>query len=1128
MVAFTRPATSTQPSSIFLCSRCRAARNGCTSFLISRRSTYSHWGEGRSSMWAVPRAVVAALCIIAVFTTCVGGGRQATSPTQATKPRGRAAEPPTDLVKPSAQLEALSAVSRAAAGVAGVARADAPREEDLREPPGVVLVATLDGHMHGIDVATGETKWTLDSGPMLLGPPQTRHHHGNKGGEGGGGQSGDSSKANVPSSRPVFLPDPVDGSLFLLTAPDDGSTTAGTDADTDTDNDNDQLLPVLRRVPKTVQELVTSGYTDDGQHVYLGELRTSVFGLDPSNGSVLRQYELKDSDRSQLNDDVPLDSNNLLTIGRKEYTIVMRDRLTEKVFWNMTMAEFVAPGGHADDLYNGDDPAINDDESSKLLFVSHDPTRHSLVVSAPQIPEGRWAHDFASPVLAVYAVNARGHLVKHALHVEPFRGASGGPLLDFERNPRKYPQTPHALSTVAGSGRHAASVQRAEVVRIDHTSRGLLFASTSLVPDNLVSESGDVVVGPPVSDSSDRSPGAPVTALSTYNACGQHWSPACLRGLSIVVAEDDTSSHRRNTDGRLPAAGTRPRSPFEHFGSGSGGSGGGDGGDVRLLPEDNPLLAQSMRPGMDPVPSAYVKALPIVVAMLCVVVVYLVILLQRLHRRQKHLEQHAAQQADAALLRPLPALVSSSDEEGDEDDESGTHADDEYATASSSNGSAYRAGGLRGKQRRRKDGTSATAGASDRDDVDGDDGRSIDSHLLSMGKLVVDRSTTLGHGSHGTVVHNGTFEGVNVAVKRVLKEFYDIAHHEVNLLRKSDDHPNVVRYYCMEEDGQFLYIGLELCVATLVQVVEGPSVSTRGTHHGKHLTVDMAKGLDRRELARDFMAGLAHLHSLNIVHRDVKPHNVLLSPKMRAMISDFGLCAALRDNQSSFQTSQAGTTGWVAPEMLRDQRMTRAVDIFSAGCVIHYLLHGCHPFGAFYEREMNIRRGKRKITRADPLIDNLLLRMLAEEADTRPTAAEVLAHPYFWSPAKQLAFLMDLSDRIEKEPAGSNLLVQLEKHAVHVVGVDWRQQLDKGLLADLERFRKYNCASVTDLLRALRNKRHHYRELPKEVQLSLGHIPEGFLNYFTSRFPRLLLHVYQMVERSVKDEPVFQAYFRAN
>lgn len=58
----------------------------------------------------------------------------------------------------------------------------------------------------------------------------------------------------------------------------------------------------------------------------------------------------------------------------------------------------------------------------------------------------------------------------------------------------------------------------------------------------------------------------------------------------------------------------------------------------------------------------------------------------------------------------------------------------------------------------------------------------------------------------------------------------------------------------------------------------------------------------------------------------------------------------------------------------------------------------------------------------------------------------------------------------------------------------------------------------------MRNKKHHYRELPEEVKASLGHVPDEFVQYFTSRFPRLLLHVYKAMQ-CCKEENVFRQYY---
>ena len=67
----------------------------------------------------------------------------------------------------------------------------------------------------------------------------------------------------------------------------------------------------------------------------------------------------------------------------------------------------------------------------------------------------------------------------------------------------------------------------------------------------------------------------------------------------------------------------------------------------------------------------------------------------------------------------------------------------------------------------------------------------------------------------------GKFDNRDVAVKRVLAACFTIADREVDLLRESDEHPNVIRYFCMEQDRQFRYIALEYCFATLHDYVTG-------------------------------------------------------------------------------------------------------------------------------------------------------------------------------------------------------------------------------------------------------------------------------------------------------------------
>jgi serine/threonine-protein kinase/endoribonuclease IRE1 len=104
----------------------------------------------------------------------------------------------------------------------------------------------------------------------------------------------------------------------------------------------------------------------------------------------------------------------------------------------------------------------------------------------------------------------------------------------------------------------------------------------------------------------------------------------------------------------------------------------------------------------------------------------------------------------------------------------------------------------------------------------------------------------------------------------------------------------------------------------------------------------------------------------------------------------------------------------------------------------------------------------------------------------RPKAIEVLHHPLFWSSEMKLSFLRDVSDRVELEDreANSVLLNVLESTAPVALGGKWDEKMEPTFLANIGRYRRYKFDSVRDLLRVMRNKLNHYRELPLEIQVS--------------------------------------------
>lgn len=216
------------------------------------------------------------------------------------------------------------------------------------------------------------------------------------------------------------------------------------------------------------------------------------------------------------------------------------------------------------------------------------------------------------------------------------------------------------------------------------------------------------------------------------------------------------------------------------------------------------------------------------------------------------------------------------------------------------------------------------------------------------------------------------------------QEFVERFRNEAQAVARLS-HPNIVSIYDVGQEEDTHYFVMEY--------IEGQNLKEVIKEKGP-LPLNEAVNI-----AKQICEGLGHAHDNGIIHRDVKPHNILLARDGRVKVTDFGIARAMETNSITHHGTILGSVHYISPEQAKGQTVTAKSDLYSVGIVLYEMLTGEVPFEADTPVSVALRHIQERPpvpstinSQVTPELDKVFLRATEKEGSLRYPTANSMAN----------------------------------------------------------------------------------------------------------------------------------------